>query len=79
LSFSEGLAAVYRGGWGYVDKSGNEVIPLNNPGDIYRGESFSDGTAAVVAFIDATNEDKMKVIDTNGNQIVSLEQYSPKL
>jgi hypothetical protein len=82
LSFSEGLAAVYchkedsyDGYWGFVDRSGNEVIPLSFPGYIYSGESFSDGTAAVGAALENGSVKKI-VIDRNGNQISSLEQYT---
>lgn len=44
LPFSEGLAAVGQDGkWGYIDKTGNEVIPC-----VYDGTaSFSEGLAWV--------------------------------
>jgi hypothetical protein len=44
MAFSEGLAAVQiKGQWGFVDKKGNEVIPLK----FANAHGFSDGLARV--------------------------------
>lgn len=65
-AFSEGLAAVQMNNkWGFVDKTGKEVIPLQ-----YDGASFfSNGLAAV------EKNSKWGFIDKNGKEIISL-QYS---
>lgn len=84
LSFSEGLAAVNHGAdgngsggnWGFINMSGDEVIPINYTGRSYYGESFVDGTVAVVGSVDANGNKKKIVLDANGNQVASLEQYS---
>lgn len=84
LSFSEGLAAVNigadrnksGGNWGFINMSGEEIISIKYSGYSYRGESFEDGTVAVVASLNANNEKVMAIIDTSGNQVTSLEQYS---
>jgi len=82
LPFSEGLAAVGYGKlgdssskWGFIDKSGNEVIPIIYSGDNYYGESFNDGTAAVVSSVVGGDAKKI-VIDKNGNPVAELAQYS---
>lgn len=63
LSYSEGLAAVKRGGrWGYIDRNGAEVIPVR-----YRtAQSFRNG----VAIVDTGLPDHpMGLIDTSGSWV----------
>lgn len=84
LSFSEGFAAVNLGAdgnksggnWGFINMSGEEIISIIYSGYSYGGESFEDGTVAVVASLNANKEKVMEIIDTNRNQVASLEQYS---
>jgi hypothetical protein len=63
-SFSEGLAAVAKDGkYGYINKSGEEVVPC-----IYAGvSSFSDGFAIV------RNNRKVGVIDKSGKEILPCD------
>ncbi|MCL2528247.1 MAG: WG repeat-containing protein [Defluviitaleaceae bacterium] len=64
--FSEGFAAVSRGGWGFIDRYGNEVIPL-----IYNNAfRFSHGLAAVQEMLDIGNAGKWGFIDIEGNVVV---------
>jgi len=43
IRFSEGMCAVWNKGYGYIDNSGQIVIPC----DLYLGEHFSEGLAVV--------------------------------
>ena len=62
-SFSEGLAAVgIEGKWGFIDKSGNEVVPLKYD---WAG-SFSEGLAMVKL------DGRWSFIDKLGNEILQL-------
>ena len=61
--FSEGLVGVKsRGLWGYIDKTGKEIIPLkyDNAGD------FSEGLACVQI------DYRYGFIDKEGNEVISL-------
>jgi hypothetical protein len=67
--FSEGLARVRLGDkWGYIDKTGKEVIPLQYTG----ATSFSDGVAWVIL----PYSDKWGLIDKQGNQVLPFEYYA---
>jgi hypothetical protein len=68
--FSEGLAGVYLDGkFGYIDKTGKEIIPL-----IYTtGTPFSE-EAAWVSLCTAYPQ-KYGLIDKQGNQILPFEYY----
>lgn len=65
--FSEGLAPVLglNGLWGFIDKSGNQIIPCKYK-DV---SSFSEGLASV-----QTKNDYYRYIDKNGN-IVIKDKY----
>jgi len=60
--FSEGLAAVKLDGkWGYIDTTGNEVIPFqyDYAGGFYNGEAYveiGEGDSAKIYFIDKTGK-----------------------
>lgn len=63
LSFSEGLATVFKNGkCGYIDKSGKVVIPLKYD-DAW---PFSEGFAAVV------KDGKWGVIDKRGKTVIKF-------
>lgn len=64
--FSEDLAAVeWYGEWGFIDKTGGEVIPFQYK----RAKSFSQGLAAVERY------GKWGFIDKTGNEVIAF-QYS---
>jgi hypothetical protein len=66
-SFSDGLTPVCKNDkWGYVNKSGEIVIPLEY--DVAR--PFSDGLAAVVR---GSNWYNWGAIDTSGNVVIPFE------
>jgi hypothetical protein len=63
-SFSEGLAMVkLNGKWGFIDKTGKEIIPLKYDG----AHSFSEGLVVV-----ELNE-KYGFIDTTGKEVIPLK------
>lgn len=62
--FNEGLAAVKRGGlWGYVNASGQVVVPPRYDGAF----AFSQGRAAV------HRGERWGYIDTTGNEVIPLQ------
>lgn len=66
-SYSEGLAVVYKDGkYGYIDKSGKEVIKPKYD-DVY---DFSEGLAVVA------NKGKFGLIDKSGKEIVKMKYYA---
>lgn len=68
-SFSEGLAAVgIEGKWGFIDKSGNEVVPLKYG----YADEFSEGLACV-SLTNKYKKDKYGFIDKSGNEVVPLK------
>jgi len=65
--FSEGLAAAHNGKWGFIDKTGKEVIPF-----IYSSAySFSEGVAWVS--MESGYNAKYGLIDKTGKQILPFE------
>jgi hypothetical protein len=62
-NFSEGLCAVSIGGkWGYIDKTGKEVVPLQYTG----AGTFSEGLACV------RQGDKVGYIDKTGKLVIPI-------
>ena len=55
--------------WGYIDKTGKEVIPVKYDS----GSEFGDG----IAFVELKGE--VMVIDKMGKFVESYESYSKKL
>lgn len=71
-SFSDGLAAVELDGkWGFIDKTGEEVIPLEYSFVM----PFSEG----VAWVTSSNQrhNPWGLIDKEGNEVLPHEYYNP--
>jgi hypothetical protein len=75
--FSEGLAVVRQGGYGYIGRNGRFVIDPQ----FYEADEFTDGLA-VVEIESYFDEEKRwlvsqyQIIDTHGNAVVTLDGYS---
>lgn len=73
-NFSEGLAVVSKNGlYGYIDTSGNIVIPIN----FVEATSFRDGIAQV-SLEDEDNTSYKALIDTQGNIVFDYRDYQDK-
>ncbi len=61
MDFSEGFAAVYKNGkWGFIDKTGKEVVPFSYEA----AQKFSEGMAAVM------KNNKIGFVDAAGKEVI---------